>query len=589
MKKCLYVLLIIWLLSACGKGGSNPTDIIDPVTDSLISLPENIASAEDDDRMTVTWGYCNIPGNDEFDNTNLPDESRVIQYLNNYFGVMLEGFPLPFENFKRYGEWEHLTVLPDIFIVSGESQPAYDTGLFRSIPRPMIERYAPRYAALLDSELNGWEANQTSRQDEYMGLISYYSAWEPQLMIYSVYRLDWLESAGFVPPGQLIHIGNRVYFTETAFDMQHFTRAMRIFAEHGESQSFGLSLPRSNSLEYVFSSEFNTLAGAWGLDIRNFKENGKLNVYYASERYREFLLFLRELYEREHLGIIGTVTLTYHAGGSSISTTRPTVSKGWWSSWINMLLDDEAWYAEHRNVLNRNASARILITPPEIGWSNLQGASGSVSEGNFFSMGRNLFMVPVSITDEKLAKILEIYDTMAFDPDLAMIAEFGFEWVDYEWTGEPFDSFVRVKAFDREYYAWSDSLDDLADKLPFNNGTHLLSPNISYGNVRKAIYRQNVDTANPLYVHSKSAEAQAMIILPYKEDRTGAFAEELAQWGWGSENHRILDEIAADYFFDAITGEVGIHSSWDAYIKKLNENGLQAYLAMLDKLPEVER
>jgi hypothetical protein len=196
------------------------------------------------------------------------------------------------------------------------------------------------------------------------------------LDMFSVYRLDWLERNGFSPPGHLTQMGERIYFSETAFTQSvlvEFLVSVTHTDERDPSRStYGMTwrepfLPWHSSLFSPVRAASTTalyLMGLYGLNLSNVHENGRALPYYASDAYREFLLFCSEL---NQLGVVS---------GEGADFTRI----GWRINAGHMAAGDI-----DARVLAEDPEAKLLYTPPEIGRSGFQGLPGGERAVSRFS------------------------------------------------------------------------------------------------------------------------------------------------------------------------------------------------------------
>jgi hypothetical protein len=541
------------------------------IADLLGEITADVAVRSGGEAMEISWGYGHIPGQDT-SNTNLPDDSAVIKALNEQFNVVLKGVEIPFENNMYYGNWEAVSPLPDVLIVAGDTEYAYGTGNFRSIPRMIIERHAPNYTNLLNGEPYSWDLNKAPGSNDLWGLGAYGEI--SSLQLYSAWRLDWLKQAGFELPEDMVEISPGQYFSPTPFTVERVYEAMRAFMSASSStpEHYGLVIPYSNDIRSVISANLPNLASIWGLVADNMNDGGKVNMYYAMDEYKQFLALMADFYEQGFLALKGTEEIEYYLGSTSATSDdggkNINYEVGYWPEFTMMLVDDSAWYSEGRLLMDTFPGAEILYTPPEVGSATVMGPPPRPR--GFLSAGNNLLMIRKNVSDEKLAVILEIFDACAFDRETKVLATYGFEGENFEWAGEPYNSFVNA----------------LEDSPTFNNGNHLLNPPIYGGPAYNEVYDSNINPNNPVYIHSISDEGRARNILNYKSDFTGEFNGEVLEWE--SAHYADIRRITTDYFYAVVQGEKDIDSTWDAYIEELNTNGLPEYLAIMEQWEDIE-
>jgi hypothetical protein len=139
-----------------------------------IAAPE--IEIPDDTHPEIIWGInqfsfpqpLRVGGNSTF------AAGSVIDFFNSRLDTALSIRQYTFSSVNEYNAFDkEFAKMPDIFITDPMSvqgttsvtylnpQTVYDAGLTRTIPRAMLETYAPRYASLLTMH-NAWEINQTA-------------------------------------------------------------------------------------------------------------------------------------------------------------------------------------------------------------------------------------------------------------------------------------------------------------------------------------------------------------------------------------------------------------------------------------------
>lgn len=554
-------LVALLFIAACGKAAV--PDIPDLDYDISVTSDEtsgdagsDVSASEGDspaagstdaaaeELLHIVWGW----GQDFSGDTKISEDAAIITYMEEKFDV---NFDL---KYFKYGE-THTSTPPDLFVT--HARYAYAAGATRTIPRSMIEQYAPRYAEVLTREPYGWEFNKATDQEAVLGLNFYDSEAETPGM-YSIYRLDWLEKTGFSPPGEVVPLHDGLYFTDQPFTQAQFVDIMRAFTfddpdGDGTPDTYGFVLPDNpDGLSWCNT----TLAGMWGLNFNNMNDDGTAKPYFASERYKDFLQFLSGLYD-EGLAVV--------RDNNSIWADDIVAGQvGWWC-------DNPGNIGMYRQtsrgtLFEKEPEAKLLITPPEIGASGQQGvASNTVLPFNKNSQ----WVISAQVSDAKLAKILSIFDELTFDPETWMVARYGFEDEDYHWEDKPYES--RVLQSQQE---WLDV---------FYKGAYRFYTFTYDGVAGKHVYQFG---NNALLTFATSDAGRRMVLPPYKEDVTGVFYEQSMEI-----NNRLgsgaLGQAVVDFYTSAVTGQGASDDAWDAYIATLNDNGLLEGLALLEQYPTV--
>jgi hypothetical protein len=528
--------------------------------------------------INILWGVHPMIRGNGF--TGSPSTGGpIFDYLNEKYNISLKAMRMPKNIFNA-------VTLPDIFYTD-DPAGALKQGLTRTIPRLMIERYAPNYARLLYAEPLGWRLNAADN-GEYTGLCTYdcYYEW---LDIYSVYRLDWLEKLGVMPHGDMKMIEDRVYFTDAAFYKKEFTNIMQMFSRddaalketkfthNGVPDIFvfeaGYWENRTRGFEFNngYFAEIMPLMGMFGLNTTVVNDGGIPMPYYASNQFKAFLLYAEDLATQGTV-IAGRADNNYQVfiRGSSPKAYSVLNITGHWN-------DDFYYLFSNIDAVLRNVpEARILITPPEIGDEGLSGVGKTQSHPYGIE---GAWVIGSWVDDEKLARILELFDGLSCDTEDYLAANYGasrfinekareLETVlVYNWAQEPYKS--RIK--DRDI------------KGTFMVGAQMFSTNVFDENTARLIYFIG---QNALSDYAVSATARERLLWPFKEDQQGVYTNEKVVLDEAYAQK--LQQMAWKYFYEtAVTGWTGddVASTWDGYLQSLRENGLQSYIALYKKYP----
>ncbi|EKN65197.1 extracellular solute-binding protein [Neobacillus bataviensis LMG 21833] len=457
--------------------------------------------------------------------------------------------------------------LPDTFAFTtgGKSaQELYDSGLTRTIPKEMLEKYAPRYMKMLSENAPGIKMNlKPGTDNEYLQLIGQYDhvdglAWGP------TFRLDWLEKLGIKPPGEIKQVGpsggrEKIYYTDGAYTIQEVEDILKAFTfndpdGNGKNDTYGLS-PYNNQIHWSA-----TLMGAFGIapDF-TMMEDGKLVKTEVSKKYKEFLKLMAKWYK---MGLIDPEFTTldnnkswekYKQGKIGYYIAQP--------SYIAM--DDWAKGRAPQNIVeDPNSTAKLLATAPEIGKDGQQGEGAYIPVGNL----ADAFYVSKKVTDEQLARILQVFDYINFDND-ARWTLYGEVGVHSDWEGTPEKSALKV----RPEFAEQEG----------NSGFWAYNFR-TYDKERVSWFQSEytMKVKNELYARDDVKEK--MLIRPYKYDLLNETKIKDVEKRYKGQLTTIVDEFR----MKAIVGEVNIDKEWDKYVENWMNNGGKETLAELDKAPK---
>jgi hypothetical protein len=633
--KCvsLFLLTFILLLAACGRGGNEPEPerrepIVPQANDNPTpvqpapGVPQNGGNIQNNptlltpevrpglEGLHIVWGFnpamhggdFNLAVNNSVETANarrgsIFAPSLLIQNaLSNYFNVTLEGVhassvydtlesrwtPEMLEGIDRNPRTDIRLTQPVLPLAAGQS---------RTIPEDMIRRYAPNYAALLDRH-NGWPVSRAANGEQFA--LNTFDIHHHDLDMFSVYRLEWLESFGIPLPGtgELTRLGDGIYFTPESYSFLEFLIIMDTFTREepnpntrapqgwtgdavdwARNRTWGIEVNRNGDI-------FQTVApilGMFGVNTSIMEENGQAVPFFASNAYRDALRFIEDLADRD-------VIFVY--GGSEQHTTFmcPFFRVGW------APVRTEDLYSVVHTTLRNDPARRLLITPPENGGFNQWGV-GLMQSASPFNADGKAWVIGAHVSDDTLSRILNMFDEMSFDPELLALTAFGFHrdsplydaeqsrgfsFSDGErtvsgisrftWAGEPFDSQVNFRR---------------AVNYSLREG--LFFTGILDGSNWQRRFLGEFDVVTRF---AQSNAGQALNIPPSRGDVHNAF---LAERAYLDERHwnALMGEfgLVSRYLTDILRRDLTVGESWDNYMETLNAHGLQEYIELFTQFP----
>jgi putative aldouronate transport system substrate-binding protein len=460
--------------------------------------------------------------------------------------------------------------LPDTFAFTTggkTAQELFDSGLTRTIPKEMLEKYAPRYMKMLSENPPGPIMNLKEGTDnEYLQLIGQYAhvdglVWGP------TFRLDWLEKLGIEPPGEIKQVGpsggrEKIYYTDGAYTIKEMEEILKAFTfddpdGNGKDDTYGIS-PWNNNTNWAV-----TLTGAFGIALSpnyNLIEDGKLVTTEVSQNYKAFLKQMAKWYE---MGLVDPEFTTlddkkswekYKQGKIGYYVAQPSY----------MAMDDWAKGRAPQNIVESpDSTAKILATLPEIGKDGQQGEGAYIPVGSL----ADAFYVSKDVTDEELARILQLFDYINFDKE-ARWTLYGEVGVHSDWEGEPEKSALKVRPeFAAEegnsgFWAYNFRTYD-KERVPWFQSEYTMK------------------LKNDLFAREDVKEK--MLIRPYKWDLLKETNIKEVEKRYKGQ----LDTIVSEFRMKAIVGEVDIDKEWDNYVENWKNNGGNELLAELEKAPKV--
>jgi len=458
----------------------------------------------------------------------------------------------------------------DLMVASGE-MPDFTAGLMktpielyeqevtRSIPTSIIRKSAPNYAKLLDNNPAGWKMNVAKdKKDELTAMTGFVESQSSYPYYSSFYRLDWLENLGIKPKGTLEQIDaeGKLWIASEAFTRDEFLNILDKFT-NGDPDKNG----KNDTIGTIGMKDLNhtwfPLMGSYGLnEAYSINENGKAIFYYSSEKYKDFLKTVADVYKK------GLIDREYLTNDFQKMSEKYAKGNAGYAATVTIYMSSEANMLTRApmNMLKADPKAKIVMTPPEVGPNKEQGVpiySATPFRYNFY--------ISKKVDDKKLERILQIFDYAAVSKEGFQKFRFGEEGKHY--TVQEKNGF--------KFWKWNDGVN-------FGKDT-------GFG-----VFNTNMVVPNDGRMMSETPEVQKLTknylltdkwlkynIYPYKFDLTGStkFAEVQAQ------TKATLDTIIKEFYSKSVTGEINSDKEWDAYIQKLNKAGYDKLLEEINKAP----
>jgi hypothetical protein len=491
--------------------------------------------------------------------------------------------------------------VPDIFFANPHLTRAM--GLTRTISEDMIRRYAPNYAAFLDSH-NGWEVSRTESGEQFA--LNTFDEYHHYTNMFSIYRLEWIERFDFPFPGgnPIQQIADNVYFTPEMYTPDEFLQLMHLFSfeePNPHNRPRGLSTQNSqivqaenrtwskvmNNDDDVFFS-YVPILGMFGVNMSIMEENGIPVPFFASQAYQEALGFLGHINES---GGVMFSTGFYNSLPSLEAFANHYIRIGW----IAVETDDLYWVVNE--ALRRDPDRKFLITP----------AFGpSLSESPFNPSGEG-WVIANGVSDDTLSRILNMFDAMAFDPEIYALVTYGFHKESRFYDEEVSKRFTYVTEsigttpiaviIGKARFEWEG--EPFNSQISFRRGNHfnLLEGVFSTGIVTESVWpRRFMGSFEEIERFARSTEGMRLNLLPHRADTNNEFAMQRASldalhWqdlmaGRLNERGLIIERgHVVRYIWDIISGRSDVNHTWDEYINELNQRGLQEYIHLFSQFP----
>jgi putative aldouronate transport system substrate-binding protein len=208
----------------------------------------------------------------------------------------------------------------------------------------------------------------------------------------------------------------------------------------------------------------------------------------------------------------------------------------------------------------KNPEAKLLLTPPAIGPTGKFGSYAAVQAWYYN------FFIGDKVDDEKLARILMIFDWLSFDETAKVYSLYGFPDVHFKWAGEPWNSSMRTIAQDDKpendmgFYTTVNYYDSFFLKYMTQDFRRPMVQWMLTEGGKYTLYSSRVDLLNTTQL--------AAVNKQYFPD--------------------ILAKVQ-EFYIQAIIGEVDINSDtvWNSHQKTLTSMGNDKIVAELQKAPKV--
>jgi len=478
------------------------------------------ASYDPNKVLDITWFGSNVYG-------TLPKDGSIIQReIEKRYNIRITNVPVDIFN----DEQRNLMIATgfDFDVWSYYNLPvkkAVDTGLLRTLPDDLVNKYAPAFIKFYESAWPNWR-DFVSVNGVLYGLPVYNESLRSPMAL--TLRTDWLRNVGVTTlPRTLDELENiLVRFRENDPD------------GNGLRDTYGLTmfLPSSDLtvglVPYLFAS-YGVNIKRWGVDtdgsplswaIQNEYRDalGKLREWWAKEIFDPELLVnsRNQNMERFARGISGGYFYTDYAivpyggnvGWSMLSRQRPD-------------LDPDTMFTHIPPVAGPKGTYTVQYASPY--WENS------------FNFGRKT-------SDEKVIRLLTLFNDMITDKDLFLLMYFGIE-------GVHFDLSAAGNAVVRPEWNTDEAQTELGT-LRFFNPEFVIPDYLkySYSDIQWRSW-QAIKDYPVLPVYSMSG------LITDAENEYGA----------------ATDTIATEYFWKVVTGEWNINSTWNNYVSQWRAAGGQ--------------
>lgn len=569
MKKLLCMLLVVLILfslAACAKKESN-------------GVSNDVTTAQEEDPFKEFY-----------------EISWLVQYTKDYeegrwdeleleqkFNIDLKVWNVDYDNAEELTLMVSAGDVPDMGFYPKDPIELYEQGLTRTINMDLIKKYLPGYYKIIEEYPIGLMFNKVpDTENEYYG-ITMASALSKFYYFNHALRLDWLENLGYtiddltvfdVPDNfnEYGNFDNNIFFSNRTFSYEEFLDIYKRFTEDDpdgngvDDTYFGISLG--------FHTWNRLTLATFGLSIDGnhlYKDTltGDVVPYYAYEGFRDFLVWETDALEKGYIRKLPGVDNWQN----EVFAVWASGKHGYYE------LSAQDVFAEYKpeysmslapaSVLKEDNDAKFIIFPGFIGPLGI-GGNTRYSPTPYRAGAWGTWKIAKEVSDEKLARILQMMEYTHFDKDAYMRYFYGIEGIHYKWLGEPGKSSILTIPNEQvpEQYR---------SKAPMN----IFASN-------KFLMDMSIWTLFSSYYYTwhfyqEENGWSKYDIEPYKYLDRMYFTDELWQQyeKVSQEVSEGINAVRNDFWNRAHEGQIAnINQEWSVYIDNLHKNGL-------DKLVEI--
>lgn len=467
-------------------------------------------SAAEEGPMKITYvpqtGFGFTPEND----------TPVELFIEERFNVDLEPQEVDITNTEQYNLWVAQGGDADYWQTfhNNQFQTLLRQGVFREVSREMIYEHAPSYMKHVYNILGEELADQYVQfGGKYYGL-AYGQTDDPYI---HAARKDWMDTLGI---------------TETPATLDELEDLLTAFTfddpdGNGKDDTYGICDYWGVGLGSIYAA-YGIQPNTWDV------ENDDVVYTPTTEAFKNVLATLADWYGK---GIIHP---------ESPTMDRNTMFQLWNEGKIGVQYNNPWWLAKETagnitaQLKEANPNAEVALFPA------IKGPDGTTAGGFAWHPSQRAYTYfkafGADVPDEKVIKVLEIWDALASDLELYLRTSYGEQGVDWEYQ----DGIVT-------------RIGDASDAEYRNAQGHTYFGVLMLPDSMR--FKEPVIEAKEL-AWSTGAAYRGINFFPVRSNDT---ADEL-----GSDVTTIVDE----YTWNVITGEVDLDATWSDYLRQLEQAGL---------------
>jgi hypothetical protein len=495
----------------------------------------------------------------------VPDDALVVRAIEERFNVDLELIQVDLNDATERDLLIATGEVPEAgeFIRGQDSFKMYDDGVTRSIPKAMIRRYAPSMTAHYDESPAVWlMANAPDDRDAVYSLAAYKGNGVGVSDLPKI-RLDWIQKLGipfdesllmnYMPSGRDPQFDGRYSFYDKQVTLDDLEAIMYAFRD-GDPDGNG----RNDTVAHALTAAHRgvrPVAGMFGVDgwvhWWTFFEDGETKLGATSDRWKAALKTMAKWYE-DKLIPQQLPDFGYNDAWALIGEGR----SGIWTDGVGFGNETRP----PMNILMRDPDANVVVVPGIVG---PDGHAGAPWDYPLWQTNAGI-AVREDVSDDKLARILEIADWTNWTREGFTLVHYGVDGDHFNWHGQPYHSFAERTEQPRP---------------PHPDGIYAFRYNIPIwfseiaGDPQQAEVNALLSTGKWSWVANR----------PYRYD---VFEEtgfpELRQ-----QHDAALKTVHKEFMWRAITGQADIDREWSGHVDRFMSAGGRLYLEALKRAPIV--
>jgi putative aldouronate transport system substrate-binding protein len=521
MKKILMVTLMVMVLtvSQVFAGGGKEQETVSGGGGSTEG--RSTAAYDKNKILDITWLGYNWAG-------ILPKDGSLLQQeFEKKYNIRIKNVPVDTYNREQLSLLYATGLEYDVRTFGGlDVKEAYENGLIRPLPESLVTTYAPAFVEYFDSIYPKWRAVSTINGALYaLPFITSSGSTPLGLSL----RTDWLQNLGIKD------------LPKTLDDLENILVRFRNDDpdRNGQKDTYGLSLGEGqNSIKnvatYIFGN-YGVNVGSWSIDT-----DGSPLYWAIQPEYREALGKVREWYAKE---IYDPEGLVRDRRGNMERFASGKTGGYFGIDWLLVPTSSlSGWFLLKEARPELNAETMFTHIPPVTGPKGkaltLQ-YSIPFRGNNYVDFGKNA-------SDEKVVRILSMFNDIQTDLDLYIMTFYGFE-------GQHFTLDADGFAIRKPEWESAEKQTELGLSRFFPH--QIITPDhLKYfmGKIRTASYE-------------KTHNYPVLPIHPGATISTDASKE------FGTA----VDTLEKEYFWKVVTGEWDLNSTWNNYVSRWKAAGGQ--------------